>query len=444
MARKPLTDKLVARTRKPTKDEKQLEIWDSTFPGFGLRISYGGQRSFIAIARIKNRLRKTAAGGYPQRRVTIGHYPAISLAEAREQARQFFEDAKVGIDPVEREEMRRRELERQRADTFAAVVDRYMDEHVRAKKLRSEVEIERVLRKHAVPKFGHRPMGEIERSELKKLLADRAKEAPARANYLFANLKALFGWAAREEIIDRTPMDRLERPAPTVERERVLSEDELRLLLEATKTLGPPFDAMIMVLLLSAQRLGEVAAMRWEDLHLAGGSWSLPGEDAKNAGGHLVPLSPLAVEALQGVPRTAPTSVFASGKAGDKPPSGFSKLKKRIDKAMLAERKRQAEENGEDPETVAPIPRWTLHDLRRTAATRMRTLGVDRLTVSKMLNHKEAGVTKIYDRFSMDPEKRHATDVLGSYIEQLMGRQPSNVTPLRAAAGDDSMHEFTG
>jgi integrase len=141
----------------------------------------------------------------------------------------------------------------------------------------------------------------------------------------------------------------------------------------------------------------------------------LPGARAKSGQGHRVPLSSLALEILGRIPQTGDL-VFPS--AHNRPLSGWSKAKARID-ALCSE----------------PIPNWRFHDLRRTMATNMRSIGVDRLVVSKLLNHAEAGITRIYDRYSSDPEKAAAMERWSNRLIEIIKNNPvENVVLLQRGA----------
>ncbi len=143
-------------------------------------------------------------------------------------------------------------------------------------------------------------------------------------------------------------------------------------------------------------------------------TWTISGKRAKSGKGHVVPLSSLAMEVLRSLPCVS-DYVIASTKS-DGPVSGFSKQKLRCDK-------------------MSGVTDWRVHDLRRTAATKMRSLGVDRLTVSKVLNHQEADVTRLYDRYSADPEKRQALERWSEELRRIVqGRKAERVVNLRGGA----------
>jgi integrase len=213
---------------------------------------------------------------------------------------------------------------------------------------------------------------------------------PIAANRLLAQLRKIFNWALDEELITSSPVTRLTPPAPERERDRVLSADEVVLLWSQFDGLSYPFGPLFQLLLTTGQRRGEVARMRWSEVD--GDVWHIPNDRAKSGQGHAVPLTPLALSILESIPRNG-AYVFSTG---TRPVSGFSKGKAR----------------------VKGVDDWRLHDLRRTMATHMRRMGVDRITVSKILNHAEAGVTRIYDRYSCDDEQCQAMELWSNKLNE--------------------------
>jgi integrase len=214
----------------------------------------------------------------------------------------------------------------------------------------------------------------------------------------------------KEELIQASPAMQLDRPGRETERERNLSADEIRIAWQAFDQLGYPWGPLFKMLLVTGQRRGEIAGMKWSEITADG--WRLPGERAKKGKGHLVPLSTLAREILAGVPEIGDL-VFRSHH--DALLQGWSKTGKRLQKLC------------------GSMEPWHLHDLRRTFATQLRSLGVDRLVVSKLLNHAEGGVTKIYDRWAADPEKTTAMERWANRLREIIsGRPADNVVQMRA------------
>jgi integrase len=247
-----------------------------------------------------------------------------------------------------------------------------------------------------------RPIREITRSDIKERLREKARDGGIAANRLLALISKIFNWAVDEEIIESSPAMRLPRPGEEKDRERVLSAEEIAVLWPAFTELGYPFGDLYKVMLCTAQRRGEVASMKWSQLGADG--WRLPASNAKTKVGHLVPLSSLAREIISGLPQIG-EYVFRAHR--DAPLQGWSKAKAKLDGLV-----------------TLPEP-WQVEDMRRSAATHMRSLAVDRLVIDKILNHAEQGVTKVYDRWSADPEKATAMERWANRLREIISGAPS-------------------
>jgi integrase len=392
MPRQKLSDALL-RGNKLGSGQGQVDYWDTLTPGFGVRVSYGGRKSFVVATRVNGRFR----------RFTLKPaYPLLSLAEARSQAAAIIKNAQGGIDHTAATKVARQ-------NTFAAVAADFMQDH--AKNLRSRGEMQRKLNVEVLPYWGDRPIASITRADIKALLREKARTGPIAANRLLALVSTIFTWALDEEIIESSPAVRLPRLGVEQERERSLTADEIRVLWSAFSKLGYPFGPLLQFMLVTGQRRSEVATMKWRELDAEG--WSLPGTRAKSALGHRVPLSSLAREILDGVPR-AGEHVFTA--RSDRPLRGWSSAKDRVDALC-----------------PTPITDWRLHDLRRTMATHMRSIGIDRLVVSKLLNHAEGGITRVYDRYAADPEKAAAMERWANRLREIVENKPvENVVALTA------------
>ncbi len=399
MPRHKLTDAFLRGSKKIA---GQVDYWDTLTPGFGVRVGYGGRKSFVAMTRIEGRLRR-----FPLKPA----YPVRSLAAAREQAAKIIKDAQRGVDPTAAKAEERRAAIAHRRNTFGAVAADFMLDH--AKNLRTREEMQRKINVELLPHWSDRPIVSITRPDVKALLREKARTSPVAANRLLALISKIFTWALDEEIIEASPAVRLPRHCKEQERERWLTADEIRTLWGAFDQLGYPFGEVFKFMLVTGQRRGEVADMKWSEIDRDG--WNLPGARAKSSQGHRVPLSSLAREILGSVHRQG-EHVFVA--RGDKPPQGWSKAKARVD-ALCAE----------------PVAPWRIHDLRRTMATHMRSLGVDRLVVSKVLNHAESGITRVYDRYAADPEKWAAMERWAQRLREIIAGEPDeNVVLLNERA----------
>ena len=188
-----------------------------------------------------------------------------------------------------------------------------------------------------------------------------------------------------------------------------MTDDEIRALWAAWDVMGYPFGTIQQLLLLTAQRRGEVAAMRWEQLDLDRGIWRLSSADTKTGREHLLPLSPPVVDILRNVPRfTGSPLLFPANRAGsNQPVSGFSKAKSKSDR-------------------LSKLEGWTWHDLRRSAATGMAKLNVAPHVCERILNHSGSGmmsaIARVYNVHSYRSEMGHALDAWAREVERIIGR----------------------
>ena len=205
------------------------------------------------------------------------------------------------------------------------------------------------------------------------------------ANRTTALLSKLFRFALDDELIETSPAVAIRRPAPERQRDRVLTEDEIRTLWTAWEALRPEMGAFFKLRLLTAQRGGEVVNMRTQHVDLSGGWWTIPDDHSKNGLSHRVPLTETVIALITGL---------KSEKSAEK------------DAYILvgARGKRQQAEAA----ATFTVPDFRGHDLRRTAASYMASGGIPRLVIGKVLNHAERDITAVYDRHSYDAEKQTA------------------------------------
>lgn len=358
------------------------------------------------------------------RKLTIGPYPAIDLASARRKATEALGAIASGNDPA-RDKKAVRESLRAAAeadsDRIERVVALYVERHARLK-IKRWAEVQRVLNKEIVERWKGRRLSAIGRAQIHDMLdsiVDRG--APIRANRVFEQFRSLCKWAIERGIIDRSPCEGMRAPSPETRRDRVLDDNEIRLVWQAFETVGWPFGRIGQLLLLTGAREREVAGMEWKEIDLASRTWTLPAARAKNGREHQVPLSDAAVAIVAGLPRLD-SRKFVFSTTGRTPVSGFSNAKKYVDAAF-----------------TEPIPPWTFHDLRRTVATNLQKLGVRLEVTEAVLNHvggSRAGVVGIYQRHDWADEKRAALDAWARKLEAIVsGAEASNVVDLVKARG---------
>ncbi len=369
--------------------DRRIDYFDQKLPGLGLRVSPSGVKSWFYMYRPKGNSRKA--------RMTLGRYPAFSLADVRDTVREKSLMVARGSDPAE--EQREKNL----APTFAELAEAFIELYAKEHK-RSWREDRRVVRTDLLPAWANRKAQDITRRDVIALLDKIVKRgARIQANRTLALIRKMYNWGIGRDLVPTNPCVQISAPGKENQRDRVLTEAEMRALWAAFDKQSPLMAAMLKLRLVTAQRGGEVCSMAWLDVDIENGWWLIPAERAKNGLAHRVPLSGLALSIL------APLREI-SGEREWVFPSPVRNAGYIANVQKAAERVRK--EAGFDD--------FVLHDLRRTAASYMTSLGVSRLVVSKILNHVEPGVTRVYDRYSYDKEKRQALDVWAKHLEECM------------------------
>lgn len=404
-----MTDAAVRKLKAPDGTDR-AEYWDTATKGLGLRVSRTGARSWVMILRVLK------GGDWVQQRVTLGQYPTVGLADARRLAAEALARAGQGQDPAGAPKDQRKALEAASRNTYGAVLSEFMDKYRgrqnRRPAPRTLAEIKRVLGSDLFDAWKDRPLSEVTRRDVLDVLDVLvARGSEVMANRTLAYLGMLCAWAMDRDIIATDPTDKVKKPGAEQSRERVLSQDELRAIWKGTETAqGDLFEAIIKTLMLTGQRRDEVAGMRWCEVDLASRTWTLPGTRTKNHREHLIHLSAPVVAILearqveQGRMGLVTDYVFTS--FGPRPFSGWSKCKARLD-------------------ARAGIAPWTIHDLRRTLATRMaEDLHTPPHVIEATINHvsgSRGGVAGVYNRAMYLPERRAALDAWASYIMRIVG-----------------------
>ena len=392
---KRLTVAFVEKVPAPVSGRK--EHFDAILPGFALRVTSMGHKSWVLYYRVHGR----------NRRLTLGSYPAIKLDVARKLAREALERVAEGGDPAAEKKAAKQRGSKQ-DERFEAVVELFVEKYAK-QHTRGWAETARIFKKYVNPKWGSRHIADITRHDVIELLDDMVGGgAPIMANRTLAAIRKLYNWCLDRGLVEATPAARIRAPGKETQRERTLSDDEIKAIWEACPALGYPFGPLVRLLLVTAQRREEVAGMRWSDIDLEAALWTLPREMTKADRVHEVPLSPLAREII-GALKQGGVYLLTSGRRGDKPVSGFSVAKRRLDK-------------------LSGVTGWRLHDLRRTAGTNMARLKVADSTISRVMNHAEGGVTRIYRRYGYLDEKRDALDKWSDRLATILSFGSSDVT----------------
>ena len=385
--------KLTDRLLKNLKTDKSVqEFWDRSFPGsFGVRVRKSGRKTFMFLYRTGGR----------RRRMKLGIYPALSLADARSQAFNLLGAVQRGEDPAEQRRQERR------AGTFEELGELYLERHARPyKKPASIKEDTRMLKTYLLPVWRRRQFRSITRSDVILLLDDIQfkRQAPVMANRVKALISTMFNFALRKALVPETfanPCTHVQLPVRERSRDRVLSDDEIRALWKDLENHVEPTASIYRLVLLIGQRPGETKAMRWGDID-GERIWTIPGTETKNKREHKIPLSSQALAIIEGLrPLTGDSEfVFASSRGGHI--RWLQKMSQRIQKNTGFH--------------------FRPHDLRRTCATNLSKLGTDDVTIAKILNHSWPfrHMTAVYNRWDKLPEMGQALQKWGERLERMV------------------------
>lgn len=370
MAPRKLTDAAVDKF-KPEPGARTI-FPDTEAKGLELRVAPSGDRSFALLYRVK--------GDPKKRRVTLGDYPGVGLGAARHLATSYRNEARAGRDPAaDRKRLAAENAERQQ-NTVGAVAEEFIKRHV--SKLRSADINEGVIRRELLgqvregdewvddrrnPRWRGIPITDIARRDVVALVERIIDEGhPYLARLVLAYARKLFRWAIGRDVygLQANPCSDVsakEHGAPAVARQVALGPDHLRLVWRAAGSLAEPFGPFVKMLLLSGQRRNEMARLAWSEIDFGAGVIVIPAERMKAKRPHEVPLSPAMVALLEGITRGKGAFVFSTTE-GASPISGFAKIKTKLDKAV-------AELQTPERQHMAKLPKWRLHDMRRTVRT---------------------------------------------------------------------------
>lgn len=363
----------------------RAEYVDGLCPGLHLRVTVMGTRTFSAMYRVNGQLR----------RKTIGKYPVVTLAAARSTALKLMRDAQ------DTENARERRARVYESFSYEELVDAYVKRHLKPN-ARSWKNIERALRSKPMAPFFKRPVHEIVRRDIIRIIDEIMEaEKPQAAVNLLRYLKMLFNWAEGRDMIAYNPCSGVKPPAKTTERDRVLSDAEIKAVWVATGCLPAPYWQMYRMFLLTGQRRSEVSTMRWCEID--GNTWTIPREKVKKDRPHAVPLTKAALSVLATLPRHGNDGFVFTTTDGEAASSNFNKTKAELDAA-------------------SGTSGWTIHDLRRTVRSKLAELGVPREVARKVLNHEDGKVDRIYNRHEYIHEKREALTKWEKRLKQIATR----------------------
>jgi integrase len=401
--------------------QKRREVPDGKIAGLYLVLQPSGAKSWALRYRV---------AGKPTK-LTLGSYPVLDLASARRRAQEALGAVAGGKDPAADKKATR---EAQKAaetpsDLLRTVAASFVEKHTKRKNgALWAAETERLLRVEILPALGGKRLCYLRKGEVHGLLDDIvSRGSPTTANRSLSVLKKLGNWAVERGLIEVSPFNGLKPPALERARDRVLTDDALRVAWRAFETVGWPFGSIAQLLALTGARRDEIAEARWPDVDLVARVWRIPAERSKNRAPHEIPLTDIALRIVAGLPCIGDRFVFST--TGRTPVSGWSRAKEQVDRAVL-------DILGDEAPTPAP---WVFHDLRRTAASGMAGIGIAPHVVEAVLNHKSGtikGVAAVYNRYNYAAEKRHALDAWARRLEAIVtGAGAPNVVDFAQARG---------
>jgi integrase len=310
------------------------------------------------------------------------------------------------------------------ANTVDAVLDRWFS--MKATEYRSFANIKHTIDRYVRPRFGATVIYDLNRDVTAPWLDEIALAHPTTARHVRSYFSMALEWhAERDSKFAGAGVLPKARALPAIaKRDRVLADDEIRDVWLACDDLTSVFAPLVRTLLLTACRRDEVGQMTTDELSANGHGavWTIPGARMKNGRQHVVPLND-AISAQ--LPRRESGYLFRVSDAATKPFSAWSECKGQLDRAIA--RRRAAE--GRKP--MAP---WVLHDLRRTASTKMNEIGIAERVVEACLSHTIAGVAGVYNRYDYLAEKRAALEAWARHVDAIVsGSAGANVVAYASA-----------
>ena len=378
-----LTDRTLRALKTP--DAGAVIYHDDLIPGFGVRVSEGGTRSFVLTY------------GPRRQRETLGRVGILGLSEARGEAKRRLAEYTLG-------------RSQPRAISWSDALDEYLAQMKSALRWRTHADYGYILKRHF--RYGATRLSEVSPHELQNSI-DKLAGTPAMQQRAFVVLRTFIRWAHRKHYFEQNPMERMKAPHPYVPRERVLTDDELHRIWNAAG--NDAFGRIVKLLILTGQRRGEIAALT--AAMVGPNTIMLPATLTKNGRSHIIPLGACAKELL-GHARRANACYFPA--RGRKTPfNGFSKSKGKLDKRC-------------------GVSNWTLHDLRRTYASGLAALGVELPVIERLLNHVSGtfgGIVGVYQRYNFMPEMMAAVAAWEKHLASIALKSGEEVFTKGASSG---------
>ncbi|MGX5846936.1 tyrosine-type recombinase/integrase [Mesorhizobium sp. PL10] len=433
MPRENLTDNRL-KALKPAPTGQRYVIMDAQVPNMGVRVTdkapangsklKAGQVSFIYVARF-------GGAAQPARRA-LGEYDVMSLDAARTKAREWAALIDRGIDPKvlaeeEREAAARAALE-SRDRSFETILDRFIKAR-RRDGIRKADEDERDLNRECLPKWKGRDVATLTNADIMAVVEPiYERGAQRQALNIAQKIGTFFGWCVDDDLIPASPF-RAKKVRTTIgekaSRDRVLNDAEIAALWRATAA-GDVYSAVYRLLLLTGQRLNDIAQGSWSEIDVDRKTLTVPAARFKSGRDHVVPLTDEALAIIEKLPRFKKCNWLCS-LDGAGPVTIGHKVKLRIDAAMLEALKK------DDPE--ATLPAWVNHDIRRTVRTRLSELDVMDEVAEAVIGHVPTALVRTYNQSDRLKVKRDALTRWEGALLGLTGRATAtNVFAMPARA----------
>lgn len=413
---KTLTDGYITNL-KPADAGKRYAVndWgDGQVSSLKVRVTDKGSKSFILWRRYNGSNNNAAR--------SLGTVGEITLAQARVKAREWLKIIARGDDPRTIERRSRESKHEQDAVTFGAVFEVYLEKKV--KKLRKAADIEREMRKDLLPPLEHRPLHEITRKDIIRIIENVAERGPYQAHNVLGHAKTFFNWCiVHDKGIEINPCDKI-RPGDLIgkkkSRQRVLEDRELKAFWWATGKLGYPFGTLFRLLLLTGQRRSEIAEASRPEINNR--ILTIPPERFKSDASQMVPLTDEMMALLDAIPHWNAGDFLFSTTGGKTAVNGFSYQKRKLNDMMIGKL-------GDDFE----MKPWVLHDLRRTVRTRLSGLKikdengkdtkrplVQDHVAELVIGHSKKGMQRIYDLEKYIEEMREALSAWNAKLMEIV------------------------
>lgn len=387
---------------------------DTQVQGFVARCLPSGKVTYGFRYRLK--------GAGKRRWIALGLHGQVTPDQARTIAQKHAGAVADRRDPLgEQVEAR---AKAKGAQTIGEVLDAFIADYARPKKLRSTDDTKSLFDRLVKPRIGALAVHDLRKSHLVDMLDSIAKEnGPTLADRMLAHTRRALNWyeATSKDDSFRVPVVRgMAKTSPRERaRQRALTADELREIEAALPSVNEVFAGIVRTLMYSAQRRDEIARMQWAEID--GDTLIVPANRYKTKRDNLVPLTPKLKSLIEAQPRRNKCAyVFSTN--GKTPFSGFSKCKAALDATINAARKAKG--------IKEPIPNWRLHDLRRTARTLMSGAGISNDIAERVLGHAMEPLRRTYDVHAYEAEKRDALERLGAAIDRILNPPTGNVVEI--------------